>query len=76
MKANPEPCPLCGSAHVLPIVYGEPSSEGQARIDRGEAVMGGCVVFGDERDCAFACQSCGGRFGVLAWNLESEKQNG
>jgi hypothetical protein len=73
VKADPEPCPSCGSARVLPIVFGEPNAEGQARIDRGEAVMGGCMLAGDGSDPAFACQACGGRFGVVAWNRASEK---
>jgi hypothetical protein len=73
VKANPEPCPSCGSAQVLPIVYGEPSSEGQTRIDRGEAVVGGCMLVGDGSDPAFECQGCGGRFGVVPWNQANEK---
>lgn len=73
MKAHPEPCPSCGSARALPIVYGEPSSEGQARIVRGEAVLGGCMLAGDGSDPAFVCEACGGRFGVVAWDRASGK---
>ena len=52
------PCPRCNGAAV-PIVYGlGPPSEA---YDRGEIVLGGCVV--DENSPAWHCQGCGHEFG-------------
>lgn len=63
-SAKPEPkCPACGSSSVLPLIWGMPDREAFKRIDRGELVSGGCMVWGDERDPAFECRACGERFG-------------
>ncbi len=45
-------CPTCGAAGVR-IVYGMPGSELFEAADRGEVVLGGCVI-GDD-DPAYAC---------------------
>ena len=37
------PCPSCG-APVVPVVYGMPDGELFERADRGEVVLGGCVI--------------------------------
>ncbi|MFC8046455.1 hypothetical protein [Nocardia sp. NPDC057353] len=37
------PCPHCG-APMTPILYGRPSREALARAERGEIVLGGCVI--------------------------------
>jgi hypothetical protein len=42
----------------------------EAAAHRKEVVIGGCCVYGDERDPTFECQSCGDRFGAMQWNLE------
>lgn len=39
----------------------------EAAFKRNEIVLGGCCIFGDERDKAFECQACGGRFGAMDW---------
>jgi hypothetical protein len=41
-----------------------PTAETEAAAARGEVVLGGCMMYGEERDPAFECRSCGGRFGA------------
>ena len=55
-------CPVCG-ADAAPIVYGYANSEMGERADRGEIVLGGCVVGLPDGDPSWACLSCGTRFG-------------
>ena len=45
-------CPKC-NAHMLPIEYGLPDAELLAEAERGEVLIGGCIV---DPDCPeFAC---------------------
>jgi hypothetical protein len=53
-------CPECGSHDVLPIVYGLPGPELEARAVRGEVVLGGCIVYDNAPD--LGCKSCGARW--------------
>ncbi|HEU4339321.1 MAG TPA: hypothetical protein VFS19_04570 [Planctomycetota bacterium] len=48
-------CPACGGK-LVPIMYGLPSSEGFQAAERGEYVLGGCIVSGD--DPQFECAAC------------------
>lgn len=50
-------CTACGSSSTVPIVYGFPNSELDAQARRGEVVLGGCTVMGDEPDRH--CKACG-----------------
>ena len=43
-SAKPSQCPACGSADVCEIVYGYPAPELAAQAQRGEVVLGGCVI--------------------------------
>ena len=55
-------CPRCG-VRAVPILFGLPTFEAFEAADRGEIVLGGClVVEGDET--AFACTGydCGLQF--------------
>jgi hypothetical protein len=52
-------CPRCGGV-PLRIVYGEPGSHLARARDRGELVLGGCVIEEDAPD--WACPRCGLRF--------------
>ena len=54
-------CPRCHSAEVTPILYGLPSAEGFAMVERGEVMLGGCVI--DASSPKWACKSCGESFG-------------
>ena len=58
-------CPFCGSRAAVPIVYGLPGRELEKAAERGELVLGGCMVSFDAPDQA--CQDCGGAWqtGVL-----------
>jgi hypothetical protein len=58
---RPPRCPDCSSANARPIIYGEPEEELGRRAERGDVVLGGCVLWGN--DPAWACPECGRRFG-------------
>ena len=59
-------CPNCGSDNATPIMYGLPTSEGFSAAERGEVVLGGCIVF-DEAS-AWQCQACHEGFGsIVEW---------
>jgi hypothetical protein len=50
------PCPACGSGDAVRVEYGYPSAEMWAAEQRGEIVLGGCLV-GPESP-AFECRKC------------------
>ena len=50
-------CPSCGSSNYIPIVYGKPSAEGMKRAEKGEIVLGGCIVRPDRNK--YRCKDCG-----------------
>jgi len=52
-------CPACGGAGI-PIEYGLPDAELWEAEQRGEAVIGGCIVEPDNPD--YLCGSCGQRW--------------
>jgi len=56
---KPRTCPCCGGK-VVPILYGEPSSEAFEKADRGEIVLGGCIIFADMPE--YQCTGCGAQF--------------
>lgn len=37
-------CPRCKSKNVVPVIYGYPTSEALAASDRGDVMLGGCVI--------------------------------
>ena len=49
-------CPNCGSTEYIPIIYGEPSPELMEQAEKGEVVLGGCIITPD-RDL-FVCKEC------------------
>jgi hypothetical protein len=57
-------CPSCASPDVVEFLYGEPDTEGQAMIDRGERATGGCMV--GPQNPAWRCNACLHEFGRLA----------
>ncbi len=60
MSAVPERrCPECEHA-VVPVMFGMPGPEMVEEEQRGEIVLGGCVVDGD--DPVWACSACGQRW--------------
>ena len=52
-----ETCPRCQSHRVLPIAYGFPGPEMFALAERGEIVLGGCII--GEHNPNRACLDCG-----------------
>lgn len=56
-KRSVRACPRCRSTmFVAPIVYGLPLPEDEGRSERGEVVLGGCIVY-DDRTRRY-CRSC------------------
>ena len=55
-KTSLPPCPSCGSTDAVEIAYGYPSHEMWEAEQRGEIVLGGCVI-GPESP-AFECGDC------------------
>ena len=56
-------CPECGREDSVPLLWGLPDFEAMSLAERGQVVLGGCMVMGE--DPAFACRSCG-----LEWGRE------
>ena len=56
-KPTVSSCPECGTTDVVvPILYGYPSDEAMAAVERDEIVLAGCMV-GDV-DPSFYCRRC------------------
>ncbi len=54
---KPSACPACGSKEsVIPIGYGMPGKEMMDRAERGEILLGGCVV--EPNSPRWHCKSC------------------
>ena len=49
-------CPACGSDGMLPILRGFPSPESVAAAERGELLLGGCMV--SDNDPTHGCPVC------------------
>ena len=56
-------CPACNSSDVVEFLYGLPSPEGRAMLERGERVMGGCMVSSEAP--VWRCRACRQEFGRL-----------
>ena len=50
------PCPRCGSTDAVEILYGYPTFEAGLAADRGEIVLGGCVVGPESAE--YECRGC------------------
>ena len=53
-------CPECGSTDIIPIAYGKPGTELIKAADRGEVVLGGCMVPEDPPN--WHCNNCGAQW--------------
>ncbi|MFT7479861.1 MAG: hypothetical protein ACI80N_003168 [Gammaproteobacteria bacterium] len=60
-------CPACGSRKTIPIVYGMPGMELIKQVERGQVVLGGCLVGPDQPDRR--CREC-----EHSWNTTSAKK--
>ena len=56
-------CPDCMSRDIVPIVYGLPAIQLHHAALRGEVLLGGCWISGD--DPQWSCRVCGRRFRVV-----------
>ena len=58
-------CPNCEGSNIAEIMYGLPSQEFMAELDKednkGKFQLGGCCISND--DPAFSCNDCGFQFG-------------
>jgi len=63
-------CPHCGSDKTATILYGMPAPDGMDRAERGEIVLGGCVVSDD--DPQLACRDCGSLWSGLQDGTKTE----
>jgi hypothetical protein len=61
-------CPYGHRVRPVPIIYGYPMPEGFAAAERGEVVIGGCIVTGDDTDPEWACPVCREPFRVADKN--------
>jgi hypothetical protein len=52
------PCPSCGSQNTIPIIRGYPTNDGMLAASRGQAKLGGCLVFQNEDGTGPALKSC------------------
>ena len=57
-------CPKSKSEHTAPIMYGYPAPEAWEALERGEIILGGCMVFPHQED--YGCLDCNHR-----WSLDS-----
>jgi len=48
-------CPACGGK-LIPILYGTPDHKAFQASERGELVLGGCTIMGDEPQ--LQCAAC------------------
>lgn len=56
-------CPACGATDTIVILYGMPTYEAFEASERGEIVLGGCIVLAanPDRHCKICGQDFGGR---------------
>ena len=63
------PCPRCGSPDAVEIVYGYPTAETFEASERGEVVLGGCVIGPEAPD--YVCRTC---HSALPWIAPHEAE--
>jgi hypothetical protein len=61
-------CPSCGESNsVIPIAYGMPDQESMEKSERGEILLGGCLITICQP--THFCKSCDEKFIVAADSL-------
>ena len=58
-------CPKCGSRSAAGIIYGYPSAETREIAERGEIVLGGCII--RESNPKWFCKNCGHNWGRIKY---------
>jgi len=53
---QPHACPVCAGTRILRILYGSPTADAMMAVDRGEALLGGCIVTPGQPD--WECSRC------------------
>lgn len=59
---SPPVCPNCLSSDAVPIIWGMPGQHLDEQARLGRVILGGCLVYGDERDPDWECHSCRNRW--------------
>ena len=59
-RKQKQKCPTCNSWNIVPIVYGMPGADLEEQEQRGEVILGGCVVTDNDPD--LCCKDCGREF--------------
>lgn len=67
-QETPTVCPACGARAVVRIIYGYPGPELVGEAERGEVVLGGCVIVHGSK--VWACRACAHRWGFLVLREE------
>jgi hypothetical protein len=57
-------CPKCKGTNVVPIVRGYPTPEIEAMRERGEVVLGGCMIDPSQPQPTHHCRDCHEEFRV------------
>jgi hypothetical protein len=58
-------CPRCGASESIPVLYGLPTHYAGEAAERGEVLLGGCMLGRPGGDPEWACGECGFEFGVI-----------
>ena len=61
------PCESCGKT-MVPIAYGYPGDGMWEAVERGDIVLGGCVV--EEGIPLWRCTSCGAQSGSMTFDRD------
>jgi rubredoxin len=70
-RKSKEVCPSCGKKAAVPIAYGFPGPGMWDAVDRGEIILGGCVISPGMPN--MSCLSCGWRYNSLSESPEIEE---
>ncbi len=55
-------CPVCRGTRTAPVIFGLPGSEALERAERGEVILGGCVIDLEDNRERRGCLECGARW--------------
>lgn len=70
---NVDTCPSCGQMTVVEITFGMPAPDMFEAEERGEVILGGCLLPGpDEPRRPCGCTACGWRGGFDQWDVAVE----
>ena len=68
-------CPSCNiSGHVVPIIYGMPNEKAIQKQDKGNAILGGCLM--EEGAPKYHCKDCEFEWTQDKPNMKASKTTG